>query len=84
MAEEIAELVQQLMARSLAQELVLFDLIHDAWPLEAHRIERRESVCRALEARIVETDPLSHDYLDLQRVLAEVESLFGREGLSRV
>ena len=75
----LADMVRDLTAKSIAHELILVDLIHDAWPLEAHRIERRESVCRALEHQIGRTDPSSHLHLHLQRVLEAVEEVYGRE-----
>lgn len=76
--DDLAGMVIELAAKCTAHELILLDLIHDAWPLETHRIERRESTCSALERQIERTDPSSHVHLHLQRVLAEVESVFGR------
>ena len=80
MGAELEEILMETVAKTLAQELILVDLIHDAWPLEQHRAERRDSTCRALEEAIARTDPASHEHLHLQRVLHAVEALFGSSG----
>ncbi|KPL67437.1 hypothetical protein SZ64_04550 [Erythrobacter sp. SG61-1L] len=81
--DELAQQVAELSAKCSAYELVLLDLIFSTWPLEAHRNERRESTCRALEAQIEKADPNSHSYLLLQRALATIEDLFHTPGPPR-
>ncbi len=49
MAKTTEERLAELEAQSTAMSLVIYDLIRDAWPLEQHRIERRVSVCLAVE-----------------------------------
>lgn len=78
--EQLLQTVAELHAKCQAYELVLIDLIFSTWPLEAHRNERRESTCRALEAHIADTEPTSHEHLLLLRVLATVEELFHTPG----
>jgi hypothetical protein len=80
MDDDLVNLVAELSAKCTAYELVLIDLVFNAWPLEAHRNERRDSVCRALELQIDQADPSSHGYLFLQRALATVEELYSTPG----
>lgn len=80
MDEQLQELVAELHAKCQAYELILIDLLFDAWPLEAHRNERRDSVCRALDHELEVAEPNSHVHLHLQRVLATIEELYDTPG----
>jgi hypothetical protein len=75
----LEERVAQLEAKCLAYEIVLLDLIHDSWPLEQHRRERRDSACRAVEPMV--SDPLVNNHFPLlgERILEAIENLFGME-----
>ncbi|MBB4859656.1 hypothetical protein HNO88_002985 [Novosphingobium chloroacetimidivorans] len=80
MSEELADMVAELSAKCTAYELVLIDLVFSTWPLEVHRNERRDNVCRALEQGMANADPNSHSYLFLQRALATIEGLYDTPG----
>lgn len=80
MDEALADLVAELAAKCSAYELVLIDLIFSTWPLEVHRNERRESVCRLLEGQLAALEPSGHGYLYLQRALATIEELYDTPG----
>lgn len=76
MAKTTEERLVELEAQNMAMAAVLYDLIWDAWPLEQHRKERRDSACRAVEAVFGSMEPSAANHDLVQRILGEVERLF--------
>lgn len=82
MERTVEERLADLEGRCMAYEAIICDLIHDAWPLEQHRIERRDSACRAIEFAMGRINPDEHHHLLVQTMLAVVEEAFGDRGPS--
>ena len=76
--EPLEERVAALEARCVAYEIVLLDLVHCTWPVEQHRVERRESACKLIEAGLANAVN-QHGHLHLQRILAMVEEIYGSQ-----
>jgi hypothetical protein len=63
-----------------AYMLIIAALIADAWPNDIHRIERRETICEAVERTFARVSPGEFNHQTLQQVLGEVERLFRMAG----
>lgn len=71
-----AERITRLESQSTAYRLIIIALIADAWPAAAHRAERRERICGAIEDMFGRTPAGDGNHLNLHRILGEVERLF--------
>ena len=77
MARSLEARIAELEGKCMAYEALLCDLIHHSWPLEQHRLERRDSACRAIEYAMGLSSPSHEHHHAVQTMLATVEEVFG-------